>query len=126
MYIDHSQGPSQQAPGDREPWASAFQPPAAPSAALSKPAHGPAKGTAGVTAHSDTFLEEVFRPEQGRRDGGWVGPPGLEEVPGQAGMAHGDYATTWEEQQEPRLGIRVSRDVALQKATLPLLPPCQT
>lgn len=68
-----------------------------------------------MTAHSGTFLEEVFRPEQGRSDSAWVGHPGLEEVPGQVGMAHGGTAPTWEEQQEPRLGTRVSRGVALQK-----------
>lgn len=101
MYIDHSQGPIQQAPGDREPWASAFLPLAAPNAALSKPAHGPAKGTDGVTAHSDTFLEEVFRSEQGRSDSGWVGLPGLEQVPGQVGMAHGGYKPSGRSSKSP-------------------------
>lgn len=38
--------------------------------------------------HSGPFLEEVFRREQGS-DSGWVGLPEMEEVPGQAGMAHG-------------------------------------
>lgn len=49
----------------------------------------------------------------------------MEEVPGQAGKARGGSAPVREEQQGLRLGTKVIRAVALQKVSLPYLPPCQ-
>lgn len=64
---------------ETEPWASAPPPPVGPTPTLSsteQAAHGRARGTEGVTARSGTFLEEVFGPEQGKNDSGWVGHSG--------------------------------------------------
>lgn len=111
---------------ETEPWASAPPPPVGPTPTLSsteQAAHGRARGTEGVTARSGTFLEEVFGPEQGKNDSGWVGHSGwryLARLAWPTGALHprarNSRGPDWEEGEQ---------GCGPAESGLPQLPPCQ-